>query len=113
MPALTWDFTDQKPNMKLEVQSKERPKKVLLWTAKSKTRDFRQSHWSAVELNKLANSEENHTVEKERASNYVHTENVPKNGFSAFYLEAVYERSNVPVFLSTNVRILKAARNEK
>ena len=49
-PEISWKFTEETGDVRLDVTSKPAPKSVQIWTATSKTLDFRESPWTSSPL---------------------------------------------------------------
>ncbi len=94
LPTLDWKHEDNGAGHQLTVTSDLQPKSVSAWVAKSKTKDFRESVWSAEKMN-LADGK------------FAHTEKNGDGGYTAVFGEALYEfgEGSMPFYLSTNVRI--------
>jgi PhoPQ-activated pathogenicity-related protein len=45
MPELSWKFTRSESGLKLTIDASPKPKAARIWTARSDTRDFRDSKW--------------------------------------------------------------------
>jgi len=96
LPELTWSFDESSDKVTLSIKSDTPPLKCQLWTAKSETRDFRDSVWTASEVPASYDA-------------YSFQIDLPKTGSKAFFGEVLYAREHLPLYLSTNVRILRAA----
>jgi PhoPQ-activated pathogenicity-related protein len=96
LPKLAWRFDEQKDGVSLTVSSDVKPSSVNIWTAESATRDFRQSRWKSLPATAAAGEEFGYSL------------SAPSNGCAAFFGEAVFEGESLPLFLSTNVRIISA-----
>jgi PhoPQ-activated pathogenicity-related protein len=93
LPKLTWDLRDADGALKLTVRSDEKPRQVKAWVASAPTRDFRAAAWKAFPA----------TAESDA---HTYTLPVPEKGFAAMFGEAMYDNKPVPLYLSTNVRIV-------
>jgi PhoPQ-activated pathogenicity-related protein len=96
LPKLTWDLEQKDGHLSLSVRSDRKPKAVTAWTAASATRDFRPAEWKSAAT----------TLED---GAYRYRLSVPEKGFAALFGEAQFEEGDMPLYLSTNVRIMKAA----
>jgi PhoPQ-activated pathogenicity-related protein len=95
LPKLDWSFRNGEGNVQLNVTSDVKPSRVRAWTATAKTRDFRDSKWTAADAGSTD------------AAGFVSRLPVPGDGFAAILGEAVYfEGSDNEFSLSTNVRIV-------
>lgn len=45
LPRTTWSFASASDVLSIEIKSDRRPQRVLIWSARSPTRDFRDAHW--------------------------------------------------------------------
>jgi PhoPQ-activated pathogenicity-related protein len=54
LPLTTWSFGPAGDRLTIEVKSDRRPQRVLIWSARSPTRDFRQAHWKSRKCAKTA-----------------------------------------------------------
>ncbi len=93
MPELSWKHEDEGKKFRLTVESKESPKTVQLWVAKSDTLDFRPSKWEAT------------TLEVGDDGKAVALVDRPENGHVAFYAEATYPFGPLEYGLSTQIRV--------
>ncbi len=50
LPEPTWTFSQEEESLRLKVECQEKPVAVLLWTASTDSRDFRQSRWTSRPL---------------------------------------------------------------
>lgn len=96
MPKLSWKHEDANGQARLTVQADPSPNAVRLWVATNPTRDFRLARWSeqAVAL----------------ASPITATIAPPKSGCLAFFAELDYDIDGLSHQVSTQVRILEAAK---
>lgn len=95
LPKLSWKFKNGNATLGLRIKSDQEPQDVRVWTASSKTRDFREAKWTS----KRAEGHE---------GGFVHSQAIPESGYMAIFGEAVYESDRVPYFLSTNVKIVQS-----
>lgn len=93
LPQLTWSFADDDGGATLSIQSDVPPAKCRIWKSTSATRDFRDSRWVKSELECVEGS-------------YSYHLSIPDAGSAAFFGEVVFDRQSLPLYLSTNVRIL-------
>lgn len=95
MPQLTWSFHDSGDGVSLTIESDVAPIQCQLWTAETKSKDFRESVWMSAPM-------------APQGDNFTGEISAPESGSRALFGEAVYERGQFPLYLSTNVRILTA-----
>jgi PhoPQ-activated pathogenicity-related protein len=96
LPKLTWDLEEKDGHLNLAIRCDQKPKAVSAWTAASSTRDFRPAEWKSAAT----------TLE---GGVYRYRLSVPEKGFAALFGEAQFEEGDMPLYLSTNVKILAAA----
>ena len=93
LPHLPWKVVPGDKSVSLRVETDRKPRKIQVWLATSKTRDFRDARWSSQPTEKEGGA---HVYDLER----------PASGYAAMFGEAVYDGDSFPFFLSTNVRIV-------
>ena len=93
LPKLSFQYGDGKNSVTLRVASDIKPQEVRVWSTSSATRDFRDSKW------------ESHSTAVEKDA-YTFDMPQPASGFAALFGEAVYASDGMPLFLSTNVKIV-------
>jgi PhoPQ-activated pathogenicity-related protein len=94
LPKIDWEFGDTGGGAKLTVTANDRPSRVRIWSAKSASRDFRDSPWTAVDA-------------AEKGDGFAHELPAPSEGNAAFLGELVFAEGTDDEFsLSTNVRIV-------
>ena len=52
MPETTWSFASSPEELKVQVKADREARKVLVWSAQSPTKDFREAHWTARQCTK-------------------------------------------------------------
>jgi PhoPQ-activated pathogenicity-related protein len=92
-PKLQWQWKQEGNSMTLVIRSEPKPKKVLIWTAKAPTKDFRDAKWSSQTIN-------------DADDEFKFTLNPPEQGFAAAFAELVYEIGGQSFSLCTTVRIV-------
>jgi len=98
LPKLTWKFENGEEALRLTVASDKRPSQVLVWTASSPSRDFREAQWSSRPA-------------ESNGDGYIASLPIPDESYRAIFAEAVYENGEAPaIHLSTNVRIVPPKR---
>jgi PhoPQ-activated pathogenicity-related protein len=94
LPKLEWKFADADKQVRLNVTSDVPPSRVKIWSARSATRDFRDSEWTESEATAASGQ-------------FTHEQPVPASGYAAFFGEAVFNEGTEKQFwLSTNIRII-------
>jgi PhoPQ-activated pathogenicity-related protein len=95
LPKLEWSFQPEDGAVKAAVRASQPPRKVTLWTADSKDRDFRDDKWSSRELELKPGST--------AASVSIPT---PAQGYRAYLLEvALSSPAGLAYRLSTEARV--------
>ncbi|MCS7186438.1 MAG: PhoPQ-activated pathogenicity-related family protein [Armatimonadetes bacterium] len=92
-PKLQWQWKDEGQLKTLVIRSQPSPKEVLVWTAKSPTKDFRDAKWSSQFL--LASN-----------GDFKFTLKPPEQGYAAAFAEIVYEIDGQRFSLCTTIRIV-------
>ncbi len=96
MPQLRWKHDDANNQARLTVDSDHVPQAARLWVASAPTRDFRLARWKDQAL----------TSGKSIVANVA----MPTTGCVAFFAELDFEIDRLPHQLSTQMRILEAAK---
>lgn len=92
-PKLQWQWKDEGNSKVLTIRSEPAPKEVLVWTAKSATKDFREAKWSSQPLTATDGE-------------FRFTLNPPEQGYMAAFAEVVYEVGGQSFSLCTTLRIV-------
>lgn len=98
LPQLSWKFTNGDGRVSLKVKSDIPPSRIVAWVASSATRDFREAQWTYYPTQNKGNM-------------HFYDLTLPEAGYTAIFGEAVFddnEDADIPYFLSTNVKIVKA-----
>lgn len=101
LPPLTWRYDEGDAGVTLTVEPGEKVSQVVLWSATSPTRDFRQARWSPRPLTPHA------------PGRYVAQLPPPSQGYVAAFAEVTYPRDVLPLSLSTTIRIVGDAEKSK
>ena len=89
MPQLTWDFAQQAAgDFHLTIRSSPAPQAARIWTARSQTRDFRESPWESRPL--------------KAGSTIAERIPLPNDGRLALFGELEYEVDGIPYHLTTS-----------
>jgi PhoPQ-activated pathogenicity-related protein len=99
LPKLTWEHKTTEKTHKIAVKSDQPPRELTLWTAESKTRDFRDATFVPKKLDITPGE----TIAEAA---------IPSEGFSAVFVEAQYNRQPYPLPLSTTIMVLGSAAAE-
>ena len=93
LPKLQWQFVEGADDVRLELSPSMKPRQMLVWMARSDTRDFRDAHWESVPM-------------KRKHDQYVVTLDRPRNGYVAMLGEGKFTRKfKMPCYFSTTVKI--------
>jgi PhoPQ-activated pathogenicity-related protein len=96
LPSLLWSFTPKGGRLELQVRAARAPLRVIAWTAKSATRDFREARWS------------HHDCRRSRDA-FVCTQSAHPSENTALYSELSFrDRGEQDFSLSTAVCIVDA-----
>jgi PhoPQ-activated pathogenicity-related protein len=96
LPKTTWSFATAKDALTVQVKADQTAQRVLVWTARSATRDFRDSPWTSQECSK---AKDGYACSVERG----------KVGYTAAFAETSFKDEGGPMFsTSTNVCITPA-----
>ncbi|MBM3234700.1 hypothetical protein FJZ31_00195 [Candidatus Poribacteria bacterium] len=93
-PKLSWECKKDGDFVEFSIlpDPKVKPESAFIWTATSKTRDFRDATWQK-------------TVATLKDSKYVYKVKKPNDGYFALFGETGYQQNGKNFFLSTNVYI--------
>lgn len=97
-PKLEWRWEEKGALKTLVIRSEPMPKEVLIWTAKSPTKDFREAKWSSQPLTSTDGE-------------FKFLLNPLEQGYAAALAEIVYEISGQIFSLCTTVRIAGVGGN--
>lgn len=102
LPRLTWTYAAAADNasMTLTVRPATKDARVLLWTAESPTRDFRQAKWTSAPV--PTGDQDVATARLDR----------PAQGYRAMFAEVVYGDGLLPLHLSTQITVLDPRSTE-
>jgi PhoPQ-activated pathogenicity-related protein len=100
LPRVSWSFTSQRDSLSIRVKADAPMKRVLVWTAHSDTRDFRDAHWRSRECPRNDDAYACSTGRGER-------------GYTAAFAEAAFEADRETSFsVSSTVCVAPAAAIE-
>lgn len=98
LPKMSWDYkATPDGGLELSINSDPAPKSAVIFTASSKSKDFRDSKWSSQPMAASGKGFAGRIVR-------------PNEGFVAMYGEATYEIDGKSYTLSTQIRILGAGK---
>jgi len=92
MPVITWKHEDQPGALRLEVTSDQAPVTGQLWSARSKTLDFRKSKFTSVEMSRVD-------------GRLVGNLQIEAGGHVVLFGHLVYQVGDIRYGLSTQVRV--------
>lgn len=98
LPKTTWSFATAKDALTIQVKADRPTQRVLAWTARSASRDFRDSPWTSTEC---AKAKDGYACSVERG----------KEGYTAAFAETSFKDDGVPMF-STSTTVCIAAAND-
>ena len=98
LPEATWEFEEQDDALQLTIDSDQPIKTCRIWLAETEERDFRDANWRPTPI--TPNSTE-----------YRYELEIPTAGYAALFGEMIYEAKHYPLYLSTSVRVVGAARD--
>lgn len=95
LPKLKWVYTNGDGKLKFMLASDKVEQRVMVWTARAESKDFRQAEWTSQEI-------------RDARGRYFHELDIPQpgEGYAAMFVEAVFDGGELPYYLSTNVRIV-------
>jgi PhoPQ-activated pathogenicity-related protein len=100
LPATTWSFATTKDALTVQLKADRPTQRVLVWTARSASRDFRDSPWTSSECPK---AKDGYACSVERA----------KEGYTAAFAETSFKDDGIPAFsTSTTVCITSATASD-
>jgi PhoPQ-activated pathogenicity-related protein len=88
LPNTTWSFGSDAKTLRITIATSRTPQRVLLWSATSRTRDFREAHWTSRPCTKV---DERYACEAARSAQE-HT---------AVFAETAFADEGAPVFSTT------------
>ena len=100
LPKLDWKLADGDGKLHLHVQSTAEPAHALAWIATSPTRDFREAKWTSHKLEWVDGA-------------YRYDLPAPESGYAAMLGELKFASNSLPYYLSTNVKIVPAAKKKE
>ncbi|MCS7191441.1 MAG: PhoPQ-activated pathogenicity-related family protein [Armatimonadetes bacterium] len=92
-PKVSWNWKSENSNQILTIRSEPMPKEIMIWTAQSSSKDFRDAKWSSKTL-ALEGEEVKFLLQK------------PESGYAAAFAELVYENGGRRFSLCTTIRIV-------
>jgi PhoPQ-activated pathogenicity-related protein len=96
MPQTTWSFGSTPAELKVQVTADRQARKVLVWSAQSPTKDFREAKWTARQCTK---GNEGYACVAERAA----------EGYTAMFAETSFQDDGaLPFSTSTTICIAGA-----
>jgi len=88
LPRTTWSIAARDGNLVVTLQPDRPARRVLVWSARSSTRDFRDAHWSSRPCEKTRDG-------------YVCSARRGERGYDAVFAETAFRDSGSPVFSTT------------
>jgi PhoPQ-activated pathogenicity-related protein len=88
LPRAAWSIAVRDRKFILTVKPDRTPRRVMVWSARSSTRDFREAHWSSRPCEKTRDV-------------YVCSAGRAEHGYDAVFAETAFHDSGSPVFSTT------------
>ena len=85
LPVVSWAYAVRPNRLSVDVESNRVPRRVLVWTARSPTRDFREAHWTS------------HSC-KRSGGTYACSAARSPDGYTAVYAELWFKDPGYPKF---------------
>jgi PhoPQ-activated pathogenicity-related protein len=98
MPETTWSFGSTPGELKAQVKSDREARKVLVWSAQSPTKDFREAKWTARQC---AKGSEGYACSAERAA----------EGYTAMFAETSFQDEGALPFSTTTTICIAGAKD--
>lgn len=100
LPRTTWSFSFAPDTLKIQIKTERPPQRVLIWSARSPTRDFREARWTSRECAKTG---DDYTCSAVRGD----------QGQTAVFAETSFQdEGNPPFSTTTTVCIAGPTANE-
>jgi hypothetical protein len=100
LPASKWSFDSQENALDIRVTAERVPRRVLVWSARSETRDFREARWKSQPC-------------KKQGEGYLCSATRAKEGYTAAFAETMFRDEGAPIFsTSTTVCLLGPPKSE-
>ena len=97
LPRTTWSFATTQDTLKIKVQAARPATRVRMWTAHSRTKDFREARWASRACGKNGDV---YACSAERA----------RTGYTAIFAETVFRDKGYPPFSTTSTVCIAAAQ---
>jgi PhoPQ-activated pathogenicity-related protein len=88
LPSTTWSFASDAKTLKITVDTTRLPQRVLIWSADSRTRDFRDARWTS---RPCARVDDRYACEAARSA----------QEYTAVFAETAFADEGAPVFSTT------------
>lgn len=100
-PKMEWSHGREGDQLQVQVSvaSEKPPKKVVLWSASSEDRDFRDERWSSTDMTRTSDKAD---------SPWQGEIETPEAGYRAVFGEVVMEGEGFPFHLSTTIEVYEA-----
>jgi PhoPQ-activated pathogenicity-related protein len=98
MPETTWSFGSTPGELKVQVKSDREARKVLVWSAQSPTKDFREAKWTARQCTKES---EGYACSAQRAA----------EGYTALFAETSFQDEGALPFSTTTTICIAGAKD--
>jgi PhoPQ-activated pathogenicity-related protein len=94
LPQMDWTYETKEGHVELTVNTNQPVTKYQVWTTANDSRDFRECRWESSPMRRSGDDQ------------FVCRIQLPSSGYSVLFGELVFEREELPCFLSTTLRIL-------
>jgi PhoPQ-activated pathogenicity-related protein len=88
LPKTTWSFAAPKDALSIQVKADRPTQRVLIWSARSASKDFRDSPWTS---NECTQANDGYACSVERG----------KDGYTAAFAETSFKDDGIPMFSTT------------
>jgi PhoPQ-activated pathogenicity-related protein len=96
LPKTTWSFATPKDALTIQVKADRPTQRVLIWSARSATKDFRTSPWTSTECTQ---ANDGYACSVERG----------KEGYTAAFAETSFKDDGLPMFSTSTTVCITAA----
>lgn len=98
LPQTTWSFASTPETIRIQIKTDRPTQRVLVWSAQSATRDFREAHWSSKECDKAGDGYECSGARNEQ-------------GYAAAFAETSFQDEGKPSFSTTTTVCIAGPRS--
>jgi PhoPQ-activated pathogenicity-related protein len=95
LPQTTWSFGSDAKTLRIAIEAARAPQRVTIWSATSRTRDFRDAHWASRPCTQAG---DRYACEVARSA----------QEYTAVFAETAFEDQGAPVFSTTTTVCIAA-----